>query len=284
MTNLNVTLVTGGRGKTGRRISSKLKELQYSVRTTGRSNRSDQTDSDYVRFDWYDESTYPAALSDVSNVYMIAPVGDMNPVNIMEPFIKKAIENGVKRFVLLSSASISENGPVLGEVHQVIKQLAPEWTVLQPSYFMENFTESHHAGTIKNNNAIYSAAGDGKIGFVSANDIADVAVRALTDKQPHNTAHVITGPQSLTYGDVAQILNFALGKSIKHISLSDKKLQEALTQAGIPNVYAEFLAGLDAKIREEGSENQVTDTVMRVTGHAPLSFEQFVKMHLDTWN
>ncbi|MFK4435368.1 hypothetical protein ABIA61_000704 [Paenibacillus sp. RC21] len=90
---------------------------------------------------------------------------------------------------------------------------------------MQNFTEGQHVSTIKNIGTIYSATGDGRVGFVSADDIAEVGVRALIDDKPHNTAHVITGPHSLTYGEVAQLISHVIGKTIQHISLSDEELK-----------------------------------------------------------
>ena len=72
----------------------------------------------------------------------------------------------------------------------------------------ENFSESHHRDTIRNAGQIYTAAGDGKIPFVSADDIANVAFRALTDVKPHNTDHIIIGPELFTYDEVSALSLF----------------------------------------------------------------------------
>ncbi len=68
----------------------------------------------------------------------------------------------------------------------------------------ENFS-TQQLPSIKERNTIVSASGDGKVGFVSADDIADVAVSALTDEKSHNTDHIITGPELLSYDDVCPI-------------------------------------------------------------------------------
>ena len=280
-----VTLITGANGKTGSRVATILQKQQYPVRLAGRTKASLSGSGDnYVYFDWYDSDTYAQALKNVNQVYLVVPVMDMNPEEVMIPFIKEALWSGVKRFVLLGSASIDENGPIFGKVHQYLKAHAPEWAVLQPSYFMENFTEGPHRETMKQLGKIYSATADGKIGFVSADDIATVAFRALTDVIPHNTEHMITGPETLSYGQVSNIISRIMGQSIQHESLSDDELRNSMIQAGMPEDYATALAGLDIAIREEGREDQVTDTVLRLTGNSPISLEQFVQNHIAVWN
>ncbi|WP_337916452.1 NmrA family NAD(P)-binding protein [Paenibacillus sp. 23TSA30-6] len=264
-------------------MAARLTQLQHPVRLAGRSNSTNLPGSDHIHFDWYDESTHTKELTNVDKIYLVVPVLDVNPAKVMIPFIEKAIHEGVKRFVLLGSASVPADGPVFGSVHQALSNLAPEWTVLQPSYFMQNFTEGQHVSTIKNTGTIYSATGEGRVGFVSADDIAEVGVRALIDDKPHNTAHVITGPHSLTYGEAAQLISHVIGKTIQHISLSDEELKVGMIQAGMPANYAAMLAGLDQRIRENGSEDQVTDTVERVTGRSPITFDQFVQTHVGTW-
>ncbi|MEK3947418.1 NAD(P)H-binding protein [Paenibacillus sp. FSL H7-0703] len=283
MKDRNIALITGANGKTGSRVAARLTQLQHPVRLAGRAHPAEWEGKDYVYFDWYDESTHAQALMNVDKIYLVVPVLDVNPAKVMIPFIERALREGVQRFVLLGSASVPEDGPVFGPVHQALRRLAPEWAVLQPSYFMENFTEGQHVSTIKNTSTIYSATGDGRVGFVSADDIAEVGVRALIDDKPHNTAHVITGPQSLTYGEVGKIIGKLTGQAIQHISLPDEELKEGMVRAGMPEEYADMLAGLDRRIRENGSEDQVTHTVERVTGRRPISFEQFVQTHVDIW-
>ncbi|WP_411736244.1 ergot alkaloid biosynthesis protein [Paenibacillus sp. M2] len=279
-----LTLIIGANGKTGSRVAAILQKHHYPVRLAGRTKPSpSDSANNYVYFDWYDSETYALALKNVNQVYLVVPVMDMTPEDVMIPFIKEALWNGVKRFVLLGSASIDENGPIFGKVHQYLKAHAPEWAVLQPSYFMENFTEGPYRETTKQLGKIYSATGEGKIGFVSADDIAVVAFHALTDVVSHNTEHIITGPDSLSYGQVADVLSRVLGQSIQHESLSDDELKNSMIRAGMSVEYAAALAGLDVPIREEGREDQTTDTVTKITGNSPISFEKFIQNHMEVW-
>lgn len=283
MTNQRNILLTGGTGKTGIRIAKKLNQQGYSYTITMRNAEAITDPEKQVHFNWYDSSTFLPALHNVERVYLVAPVGDPEPIKVMKPFIKMALEQGVRRFVFLSSASFPEEGPVFGPVHQLLKKLVPEWTVLRPSYFMQNFTEGQHVATISQQDLIISAAGQGKVGFVAAEDIAEVAFRALIDEDAHNTEHIITGPDSLSYDDVSRFISEVTGRKVIHQSISDDELTRSWLAAGISEDYAEIMTRLDRNIREEGTENLTTDTVMRVTGKEPVSFQQFAQRHANIW-
>ncbi|GAK10727.1 NmrA family NAD(P)-binding protein [Geomicrobium sp. JCM 19039] len=277
------TLIIGASGKTGSRIAKRLFELKKPFVAAGRHLQLNSDESINIYFDWYEESTHLSVLKNVDQIYLVAPVGDLEPAKVMIPFIEKALAQGVKRFVLLSSASISEEGPAFGPVHLALKKLAPEWTVLRPSFFMQNFTQVPHVETINMQNLIISATGQGKIGFVDARDIAEVGVRALIDVKPHNTEHIITGPDALTYKEVGQIIGRVAGRQIKHQSITDKEFIMKWVDAGFSKDYAKFMTGIDRRIREKGAESQVTDTIWQVTGRYPISFKQFVEHHENAW-
>jgi uncharacterized protein YbjT (DUF2867 family) len=274
-------LVLGATGKTGSRIAARLDQLGYTVRTAGR--RPGAHGTEHVHFDWNDPLTYENAYNNVKSVYLVGPIAVMHPEEVMIPFVEKALQAGVKRFVMLSSASVPEGGPVFGRMHEALRQLAPEWAVLQPSYFMQNFTEGQHAATIRNDGTIVTATGEGRVAFVDADDIAEVGVRALIDEQPHNRAHIITGPEALSYADAARMIGNAVGISVRHKSISIDELSSGFAKAGIPADYAAFLAGLDEGIRRGGVEDQVTDTVEQVTGRRPKSLADFVAEHAAIW-
>lgn len=284
MINSGKILVTGGRGKTGSRIAKRLTDLGYSVRTADRGTPAPGSTNEHVTFDWFNETTHEPALKNVDKIYLVGPVAVMDPSKVMVPFVERAVEAGVRRVVLLSSASVPEDGPVFGKVHKVLRQLVPEWAVLRPSYFMQNFTEGHHGTQINSDGVMITATGSGRVGFVDADDIAEVGVRALVDEHPHNTDHVITGPQSLSYAEAGEIIGAVAGRMIKHVNISTEELAAGLMKFGMPEDYAHFLAGLDEAIRLHGTEDQVTDTVERVTGRPPRSLHDFAVAHASYWN
>ncbi|WP_145946427.1 NmrA family NAD(P)-binding protein [Paenibacillus sp. Y412MC10] len=275
-------LLTGGEGNTSSRIAQLLDSQGYLIRRAGRSipKPGDKKMGEHVPFDWFDDSNHDDLLKDVHAVYLVAPAS-MHPEEVMIPFIRRALDASVRRFVLLSSASIPENGPVFGAVHHYLRQHAPEWAVLRPSYFMQNFTNAGHGHgySLRQSGQIYTAAGDGRVGFVDADDIAAVGFHALTDKESYNRELIITGPESLTYDDVAQVIRSVTGLNAKHIHITPEQLTERHKASGLPESYAKYLAGMDVDIRLKGMEDQVTDTVLRVTGREPRSLEQFISLN-----
>jgi uncharacterized protein YbjT (DUF2867 family) len=273
-----ISLVIGGTGKVGATLVSRLSDEGRTVRSASRSGSGP---SGFV-FDWNDPHTYAGALESVDNTFMVAPIGSSNPIEVMQPFIEQAITNGVKRFVLLSSSLIEEGGPAMGAVHTLLRQIAPEWAVLRPSWFMQNFTIEGHVASIKFDDAIYSATGDGVVPFISVKDIAEVALLTLTDVAPINDGLILTGPETLSYADVAALIGDARGKPVQHIQLTAAELAERFAGFGIPSEFAEMLAGLDLAIAA-GAEARVTDSVSQHTGILPMTFGSFASANATIW-
>lgn len=290
-------LITGGTGTTGRRVATALAGLNTTdPDVTGQDvtdksvsvrigSRTPAPGTRQVRFDWADPTTHGPALTGTDGVYLVPPIGDAEPARLMVPFLERARDAGARRFVLLSSSAIAEGGPGLGEVHSALRQLTSEWAVLRPSWFMQNFvTPGHlHIESIRAADEIVTATGQGRVAFIDADDIAAVAVRALTDERPHNAAHLITGPEALSYADIAEAVSKVSGREIRHHSVSVERLSERLAATGMPEPFARMLAGMDDAIAH-GSEDRVDPTVERVTGRAARSFADFAAENAAAWN
>jgi uncharacterized protein YbjT (DUF2867 family) len=264
-------LVLGGTGTTGSRVVAGLRELGVTARAATRK----PGEPGQIRFDWTDRETYADALRGVAAVYLLAPIGDAEPARLVEPFLADALDAGVRRVVLLSSSSVTEGSPGLGELQRLVRT-APEWTVLKPSWFMQNFTGEHLVAQGARGGEIVTATGDARVAFVDAGDIAAVAVRALTDTEPHNTEHVLTGPQALSYAEAAEIVAARLGRPVRHRAVSTTEFATRLTAYGIPEAFAAVLAALDEGVRH-GAEDRVTPAVEQITGRPARSFRTFAE-------
>lgn len=278
MAGASKVLVVGGTGKTGRAVVRGLRERGVPLRIGARNARVEAG----VRFDWMDESTYASAIDGVDGIYLVAPVGVLDPVPVMSRFIDRALEAGVRRFVLLSSSAIPIGGPAMGQVHKVLSERVPEWAVLQPSWFMQNFTEAHHGDTIRRESKIYSATGSAAVAFIDANDIGATGVACLCAERALNDGVVLTGPQALSYDQVAEIVSAAAGRRIEHVKLDQAQLARRFADLGLPADYADFLAGLDAFLAE-GSEARTNDNVLQLTARAPASFRDFAAQSAEQW-
>ena len=278
MSTPGTTLVIGATGTTGSRVVSRLVAAGHPVKAAGRQ-ATDVGGAQAVRFDWNDPATFDEALDGVDRLYLIPPLGSREPAAVMLPFLRRGRAAGVRRVVLLSASAIPSGGPAVGQVHQALPGLFDAWAVLRPSWFMQNFTGDHpHAQSIRKDGTLLTATGEGRVGFVDADDIAAVAVHALTTPQAPNTDLVITGPQTLSYGDIAAVLTEVTGRSITHRQLTYEQMRDRLA-AGMPAEFAELLAGMDLAIAE-GAEDRTTDTVERLTGRPPRSFRAFVEREL----
>ncbi|MFE0024261.1 NmrA family NAD(P)-binding protein [Amycolatopsis sp. NPDC059021] len=265
-------LVLGATGTTGSRVLAGLHERGVKTRAATRK----PVEPGQIRFDWADRTTYADAVRDVRAVYLVAPIGSADPLPLVEPFVAETRAAGARRIVLLSSSAVTEDTPGLGALQRLVRTEMPEWAVLRPSWFMQNFTGEHLVAQGVRDGEIVTATGDGRVAFVDATDIAAVAVRALTDDEPHNTDHVITGPEALSYAETAGIIARHTGRPVRHRAVGTTEFAERLTNDGLPAEYAAMLAALDEDIRR-GAEDRVTPTVERVTGNPARSFRTFVK-------
>ncbi|MFF9520970.1 NAD(P)H-binding protein [Streptomyces achromogenes] len=278
MTTSGTILVIGATGTTGGRTAAQLTAAGHRVRAASR-RATPVPGAQPVRFDWYDPGTFGGALDGTDRVYLVPPLGDPDPATVMLPFLRQARAAGVRRAVLLGSSAIPADGPGVGAVHRALPELFDQWAVLRPSWFMQNFTGTHmHARNIREHGVILTAAGSGRVGFVDADDIAAVAVHALTDDRAPGTDLVLTGPQALGYDDIAAIVTEVTGRPVTHQPLTYERMRDRLA-GQLPLEFAEMLAGMDRAIAE-GAEDRTTDTVQRLTGRPPHSFREVAEREL----
>ena len=270
-------LVTGGTGTTGSRVAEFVRGRGTPVRVASRRPAPGQ-----VRFEWAQPSTHATALDGVRGVYLVAPVGVADPAPLVAPFLVAAREQGVRRIVLLGSSAVPDGAPGMGELYGMVRDAAPEATVLRPSWFMQNLVGDHPvAADARERGEIVTATGDGRVAFVDAGDIAAVAGHALLDPAPHPHEHVITGPEALSYAEAAAVLGEVTGRPVRHRSVSADELAGRLVAAGFEPGFAAALAALDVGIAR-GGEDRTTTTVRDITGRPARTLRDVVAAHRPT--
>lgn len=275
-------LVTGASGTTGRPIVEALLARGSAVRTATRGEEPVDPRAEHRRFDWMDPGTYDAVLEGVERAYVLAPGLVADPSEIVLSFLRRGLALGLRRVVLLSSSAIEEGQAGLGRIHGFLRARVPQWTVLQPSWFMQNLvdTRTHHHRSLVEEGRLVTATGEGRVGFVDARDIAAVGACALADSASPDAGLRITGPRALTYAEVAAIVGEITGDDVRHEHVDRQGVIEHMMEASIPRSYASLLADLEERIRR-GEEGEVTDVVERVTGRAPRSLEAFAREHAE---
>jgi uncharacterized protein YbjT (DUF2867 family) len=269
-----LVLVTGATGKTGRSLVAQLQDKGVAHRAASRAGDRP--------FDWTRPETWDAVLDGVASVYLVAPPTVDDPYSRMIDFLRLATDQGVGRFVFLSMASLPAGGFAHGQVHQWLQDNSDDWAVLGPSAFMQNFTEGSHLATIREEDAIYSNTGDGRVSFISADDIARAGFALLTGPAGQNRSFTITGDEAISYDTVAERIGQACGRRISHTRISSDELVARFLARGLPEATARFLAfGYEAIAG--GAFDWTTDEFQALTGAPPTTFQAFAAANARLW-
>ena len=265
-----ITLVLGGTGKTGRRVVERLAARGVPVRVGSRSGEPP--------FDWEDQATWAPALQDVESVYVsyYPDLAVPGSVEAVRSFAELAVESGVRRLVLLSGRGEPEAERAEEVVRKVVDAKAgAEWTILRSTWFMQNFSEDYMLEHVLSGE-IRLPAGEVPTPFLDADDIAEVAVAALTEEGHAGQLYELTGPRSLTFAEAAGEISKATGRKIRYVPVS---LEEHATEAaehGVPAEVVELLTYLFAEV-VDGRNASTTDGVRRALGREPKDFADYAR-------
>jgi uncharacterized protein YbjT (DUF2867 family) len=222
------TLVLGGTGKTGRRVVERLEARGIPVRVGSRSAEPP--------FDWDDEATWAPALSGVGSVYVTyyPDLAVPGSVEAVRSFADLAVKAGVRRLVLLSGRGEPEAERAELALQEVVDASAgAEWTILRSTWFMQNFSEDYMLEHVLSGE-IRLPAGDVPTPFLDADDIADVAVAALTGEGHAGRLYELTGPRSLTFAQAAAEIAGATGREIRYVPVSLEEHAAEAAEHGVP--------------------------------------------------
>ncbi|WP_433274329.1 NAD(P)H-binding protein [Actinosynnema sp. CS-041913] len=263
-------LVLGGTGKVGRRVVSRLRARRTPVRVPTRVGSTP--------FDWTDDTTWTPVLDGVGSVFVVPLDGRQ----LTGPFLARARELGVRRVVLLSGRGVDVPGygppdsplaatPSSGEA--ALRALDVEWTILRPAWFAQNFSEGFFRDAV-GAGELRLPAGDGAASFVDADDIADVAVAALTGPGHAGRTYELSGPEALTMAEAAATIFAATGRRLRYVALSPQEFTAELTASGWSEADAEDYATVIALIRD-GLDSHLSDGVHQALGRPPRDFATF---------
>lgn len=258
-------LVLGGKGKTGSRVAARLREKGIAARLASRSETP--------AFDWNDETTWKDALKDVNAVYISyqPDLGVPGAAATVKRFASQAADSGVKRLVLLSGRG--EEGAMLAE--QAIQKIDAEWTIVRASWFYQNFNEGFLVESVLAGE-IALPVGAVTEPFIDVEDIADIAVEALTGNQHLGKLYDVTGPRLMSFADVAAEISQVLGRPVRYVPIAMEDFVTAMRQQGAPEGEVEMLRYLFAEVLD-GRNAQLTDGVQQALGRRPRDFGQYAR-------
>ena len=194
--------------------------------------------------------------------------------------IEVAKQTGVEHIVKLSTKGVSEKSDFLiqklhYQIEQQLKGSGINWTILQPSAFMQNWI-GDFSETIRKEKKIYDAIGDAKISYVDARDIAEVAVSILLNPASHrNKNYLLTGEEAVSYYDVAEAISQAVHEPVTYVAESPEEARKRLEARGLPE-WAIKLFLVMAKVQQ--SESPVlSKSVQEILGKPARSVSYFAK-------
>ena len=259
------TLVLGGTGKTGRRVAERLQAGGVPTRVASRAGDPP--------FDWDDQGTWDAALEGVSAAYIsYAPdLAIAGATDAVRACVERAVEHGVRRLVLLSGRGEEE----AQRAELLIQRADVEWTVVRASWFAQNFSEGAFVEMVQAGE-IALPAGDVGEPFVDADDIADVAVAALTEDGHAGQVYELTGPRLLTFDEAVHELARASGREIRFVQIPPEAFAAGVAEAGLPEEIAWLLGYLFDTVLD-GRNAHLTDGVQRALGREPRNFRDYAR-------
>ncbi|HMG37128.1 MAG TPA: SDR family oxidoreductase [Blastocatellia bacterium] len=275
--------VTGASGTVGSEVIKQLGEAKAPFRAAYFSEQKAQAARskgiDAVTIDYGNPETLRAAFKGCDKLFLLGP--NTPDQTQLELNAVEAAKAGIRHIVKLSMLGADEEAVSFAKTHRPVEKAIESsgigWTFLRPNGFMQNVV-TYLGDTIKSEGNFYTAAGDAKISHVDVRDIAAVAVKALTETGHERKVYTLTGPQALTYDEIADELSNVLGRKINHIKLSPAEMKGGLLAAGIPEGLADSLLDLERYYREQRA-SFITGDIKTVIGRDPIKFEQYARDH-----
>lgn len=276
---MSKVLIVGGNGTVGSEIAKVLKAKGHDVRVT---TSKPAASADQVHLNLLNREGLDKAFNGIKRVFLLSPPGYTNQDELLAPVIDQAKAAGVEKIVLMTAmgANADENSP-FRKAEVKLEKSGINYNIIRPNWFMQNFN-SYWIANIRNQGRIQLSTGDARGSFIDARDIAAVAAELLASDRHDNQAFDLTGGQAIDHKEVAAILTRTTGKAVSYESISSGQMLEGLLKAGLPRPYAEFMLVILDFFRQGYSE-RMTDSVEKITGRKPITFEQYAKDYKQAW-
>ena len=275
-------LIIGGRSKIGAALIGELLGRGQQVRAlvrAGEPTGSVPGAAEAVTGDLADKGSLVTAMAGVEKVFLLSsPHPDA--VSWHRHAIDAARRTQVQLLVRSSILGADRESPAefIGAhttCDRYLEDSGLPFVIVRPNLFLQNIPEST-IPSIDASGTFYADAGEARISMVDTRDVAAVASRALTEPGHAGAHYDVTGPEALSYADVAAKLTSAMGRRISYVAAPDDAVRKALLGAGLTEWFAGALVGLYQDYRRSGTDGyaaQVTETCQRLTGRPARSLD-----------
>lgn len=261
-------LVTGATGKTGRRVAALLTSRGVPIRAVSRTST--------IPFDWNDAATWPAAVDGIGAAYIVHPgLGSSEAAEEVKSFAKIAAAAGVTRAVMLTTPDDgSEFSKSMRVAEKNVIDAGLALVSLRLRWFYQNFSEDFLLPAVLSGELRLPAA-QGKEAFVDADDIAEVAVAALTDERHDGHLYDVTGPKLLAFDAIAEEITQGAGHPVRYVPLTPEDYVAEQLALGVPADWAYALSAMYQDIAN-GKLETLSGDVETILGKPPRAFADFV--------
>lgn len=274
-------LVTGSTGNVGTEVVKQLASAGHKTRALVREAKEATgrfaTTVDVAIGDLDNVDSLVNAMKGVERVYMLAPFSPSlvkHEANVIEAAKRAKVRHVVKHSVLGAQYEAITLGKWHRTGEKTLEASGVAWTHLRPSGFFTNTLG--WAQMIKSGGTVYYPTGDGKLAIIDPRDIAAVAVKTLTENGHEAKAYELTGRQALTTLDQVDIIGRVIGKPLKFVNVPDSAARDSMLGQGMPAQLVDILIEFTGIVRANQA-SLVTDTVQKLTGRQPRTFEAWVK-------
>jgi uncharacterized protein YbjT (DUF2867 family) len=270
--------IEGATGKAGRRVVEALTAAAVPVRAASRHPGDADDSVTPVRFDWYEEKTWAPAVGNAEAVFLKGLDSDANAAAIIARFL--AAIPAVRSVVLMSAVGVDrtpDDAPRRA-VELAVQNSGKPWTILRPNWFLQNFDEDEwvFAKALRETDELYAGSGKSCVGFTDTRDLADAAAKVLTNEGHDGRDYTITGPESLTFEEVAETLAKASGRPIHHVDATQAEHRKHFAKSGRPDAWINHMLHLFKLVRAEVF-SPVTDEFERLTGKPPRTLTAYAE-------
>ena len=272
-------VVIGATGNVGSELVAQLHLLDYPlralVRDPARALEILGPEIELVPGDLARPQSLDAALAGADRMFLCCATS-REQVELETHAIEAAARVGLAHVVKLSMLGADPRSPVPyrrwhGEIERRLERSGVAYAHLRPTFFMQTTR-----GMLAPDGALYVPVGDGRIAWIDVRDVASAAVRALTEEGHEGRAYELSGPQSLTFADVAATLSAATGLAIEHVDVPTDAARDGMLAAGMPGWQVEASMAMLEMMREGGLD-VASDDYERLVGVPPHSFDDFAR-------
>jgi uncharacterized protein YbjT (DUF2867 family) len=277
-------LVTGATGRIGGQLVPRLAgyndlAVRAFVRNAKKAAPLLASGAELVAGRLEDAQSVSTALDGIETVVLITPATP-DAADQASSVLAAAKAAGVRKIVRISVFKAAADGPsgvtrLHGRTDSEILESGLTHTILRPPFFMQNLFFMA-ADSLALEGRLYFGIGYGKLGMIDLRDIVDCAECCVVSDVYDDQVFTLTGPESIGFHHIASRLNNILGRPVQYIPVPPEAVERSIRAMGMGEWYAQVMRDL-CRAYSENWGDLTTDSVARITGRAPRSFDVFAR-------